>query len=995
VDPLSATANLVGIQTVSDEFCYEHPTAAVPQGLCDNVVGEEYSPATYYVFNGGDDMNIADYTRVRVADLATFVAGDARADCPADVANPAQRLCTQTEEYQNFANWFTYYRNRYLMAIGATSLAFAPLGDTMRVGYGRINNRFASNDVDGVAHQTIERGVRTFSGTDRIDFFDWLKFHASSGPSGGTPLRKAMDDVGQYFERSDDDGPWSHDPGTGDSTAHLACRKSYHILMTDGGWNSDPASGAADSNVDNTAGPTISGPGGQTFTYTPIAPFADNYGSMLADVAMYYWNRDLRPDLDNDIAPDADNPAFWQHVVQFTIGLGVFGNLNPELDLPDLVNGTKTWTNNVLDDLWHAAVNSRGKYLSATSPTEIAEGLGETLATIAARESSEAGSSVSSISLEAGNRKFVPSYRTGNWSGDVQALELDDKGVPLTTLWKAAAQINPDFKQRPIYVGTGVNTGAVDFDWNTMPAGLQAQMGPLADEAMVNFLRGDRTFEGSAFRTRDPDSLIGDIVNSTPALIGGLLNEQYQFLPDAATERNLYRAFLANKKARPQVLFVGSNDGMVHGFSGDTGEEVFSFIPNAVLPNMYKLAQPGYVHQMMVDGPLSEGDAFVNGNWRNYLLGTLGAGGKSVFAIDVTDTTNLNANSIQWEYTDTDLGYVLQPLSVGKLKDTAGTWAAVFGNGVDSGAGAKLYIVDIETGGTNLEIIIPVPGAATNGLGGVRLVKDVNNQVVAAYAGDLEGNLWRFDLQDANPSAWKVGFGGAPFYTTGPTQAITTAPEYVLHPDGGQLVIFGTGRLFEETDLATSDEQSLYGLWDKVDGADVSAAGLEITNPGTIVAQAFGATALTGSSSRFWTSSATPIDYSVNRGWKLPLTLAPGQRVVFPAQLIRGFAFFNTIATGGEASACKPTGSNGYNILINALFGASSSRQILDTNGDGKIDEGDQLVSAYETRADGVNRILTGREGLVSIQTGTTQQNASLRGRDLTRYWRQILNPPF
>ncbi|MGB7184243.1 MAG: hypothetical protein WBD51_20070, partial [Burkholderiaceae bacterium] len=136
VDPLSATANLVGIQTVSDEFCYEHPTAAVPQGLCDNVVGEEYSPATYYVFNGGDDMNIADYTRIRVADLATFVAGDARADCPADVANPAQRLCTQTEEYQNFANWFTYYRNRYLMAIGATSLAFAPLGDTMRVGYG-------------------------------------------------------------------------------------------------------------------------------------------------------------------------------------------------------------------------------------------------------------------------------------------------------------------------------------------------------------------------------------------------------------------------------------------------------------------------------------------------------------------------------------------------------------------------------------------------------------------------------------------------------------------------------------------------------------------------------------------------------------------------------------------------------------------------------------------------------------------------------------------
>jgi hypothetical protein len=133
----------------------------------------------------------------------------------------------------------------------------------------------------------------------------------------------------------------------------------------------------------------------------------------------------------------------------------------------------------------------------------------------------------------------------------------------------------------------------------------------------------------------------------------------------------------------------------------------------------------------------------------------------------------------------------------------------------------------------------------------------------------------------------------------------------------------------------------------------------------------------------------------VHRGWELPLTLASGQRVVFPPQLIRGFAFFNTISTGGEASACKPTGSNGYNILVNALFGANSSKQILDTNGDGTIDEGDQLVSAYETKADGVNRILTGREGAASIQGGTTQQNARLRGRDLTRYWRQIINPPF
>lgn len=996
MNPAAGTANLQGIQSINANICFTNPPPATDEGICDNLTGEEFAPATYYVFAGGDDMDPANYTRVRIADLTTFAAGESRTDCPADVGNPSVRLCSQAEEYQNFANWFSYYRNRYLMTIGATTRAFAPLGDSMRVGYGRIN-KHNSTDIDGVTSQTIERGVRPFSGTNRSDFFDWLKYHASISADGSTPLRKAMDDAGKYFERSDDDGPWGHEPGSGDSTDHLACRKSYHIVMTDGEWNSDPASGAADSNIDGTAGPTISGPGGQSFTYSPAAPFSDTHGSMLADVAMYYWNRDLRPDLANEVIPDPDNPAFWQHVVQFTIGLGVTGQLDPESDLPNLVSGAKSWSNNKFDDLWHAAVNSRGKYLSATNPQQIAEGLAETLATIAARESAEAGASVSTMTLEAGNRKFIPSYRTGNWSGDVQALELDATGLPIATLWRASQQLPADFTQRPIYVGTGLGTGAVDFDWNTMPAGLQAQMGPTADEAMVNYLRGDRTYEGTSFRERDPDSVIGDIVNSTPALIGGLLNEQYQFLPESASERQTYRAFLNQKKLRPQVLFVGANDGMLHGFDSSTGAEIFAFVPNAVLPNLAKLSDPSYTHQMYVDGPLAEGDAFVGGAWRNYLLGSLGAGGKSVFALDVTDTANLDETAVQWEYTDTELGNVLQPLAVGKMMD--GTWAAVFGNGVDSASGnARLYIIDIETGGTNLERIITVPSGGNNGLGGVRLIKNVNNEVVGAYAGDLQGNLWRFDLQDTNPSGWGVGFGGAsPLYTTpgGANQAITAAPEYVLHPDGGQLVIFGTGRLFEESDLGTTDQQTLFGIWDTVDGATASAAGFEVSATDSIVSQTFGTSTVGGGGSRFWSSSATPVDYSVDRGWQLPLTLASGQRVVFPVQLVRGFAFFNTIATGGAASACKPTGSNGYNVLVNALFGASSSRQILDTNGDGAIDEGDQLVSAYETRADGVNRILTGREGAISIQSATSQENARLRGRDLTRYWRQIINPPF
>jgi type IV pilus assembly protein PilY1 len=365
-------------------------------------------------------------------------------------------------------------------------------------------------------------------------------------------------------------------------------------------------------------------------------------------------------------------------------------------------------------------------------------------------------------------------------------------------------------------------------------------------------------------------------------------------------------------------------------------------------------------------------------------MGSLGAGGKSVFALDVTDTANLDGGSVMWEFTHADLGYVLSPIAAGKLKD--GSWAAVFGNGVDSDTEtAQLFIVDLDTG--ILKKTIPVPGAG-NGMGGVRLVKDINNVVVAAYAGDLKGRMWRFDLESNMPADWGVGFDGAPLFEAEPTQAALATPEYILHPSGGQLVIFGTGRLYEDTDPATTDMQSLYGVWDKVDGSDATIGGLEITPADSLQVQTFGATFGTDGA-EFSQSSSAVVDYDTQRGWQLE----PGLRNIFPAQLVRGFAFFSTVAPVGETSACKVLGATGYGILVSALFGGNSLKPVLDTNGDGAIDEGDQLVSAFETRADGVNRILTGREGKVSIQ-GVNHKNGLLPGRELERIWRQIMNPP-
>ena len=136
-------------------------------------------------------------------------------------------------------------------------------------------------------------------------------------------------------------------------------------------------------------------------------------------------------------------------------------------------------------------------------------------------------------------------------------------------------------------------------------------------------------------------------------------------------------------------------------------------IPKSVYPNLMKLTDKNYgtsalYHQYYVDGPLVEADAFVNApgpsvtapSWRNYLVGTLGAGGRAVFALDVTNSPNLDASAVRWELSNAanpDLGYITAPVEVGVLPN--GEWVAIFGNGRFSNSGkATLFVVNLQTG---------------------------------------------------------------------------------------------------------------------------------------------------------------------------------------------------------------------------------------------------------------------------------------------------------
>jgi type IV pilus assembly protein PilY1 len=499
---------------------------------------------------------------------------------------------------------------------------------------------------------------------------------------------------------------------------------------------------------------------------------------------------------------------------------------------------------------------------------------------------------------------------------------------------------------------------------------------------LINFLRGDRTNEGSTYRTRA--SRLGDIVNSSPLLVLDGEDASYDFLPApaAGSPRGNYRTFLAHKTKRKGLVFVGANDGMLHAFDSSTGNEVLAYVPKTVLGNLNLLTNPQYAHRYFVDGPMLEADVYDSAvtptasdtGWRNIVIGTGGAGGRNIFAIQVpvvststSDTLNApGASDILWEKNsdDTDfsgLGYVLQKPAVGMMRD--GTWVVVAGNGyVNSGGTAKLYIINALTGAVIKTIEPSVSDSANNGLGGVRLVLDSQRQITGAYAGDLLGNLWKFDFSDTNQANWAVAFGGKPFFqtptsitkngsTTTTAQPITVVSGYLAHPLGGNLVIFGTGKLFEDADTDNTKLQSLYAVWDKVPTGQRSSETTTTDNVSTstmvsrssLVEQTM--TSITNTD--FYSATNKTVNYATKRGWFIDLNMSPtGLRMVYEPQFAMGKVFLQTLSPkGGTTDACTAFTGRSVNFVVNSFSGSASS-PTFDLNKDGKIDDLDASDSS-------------------------------------------------
>lgn len=1038
------------------------------------------------------NSNRYDRIRVRQSDFRVNNASSGQSANPLPTSanrTDCSGACTLAQEKQNISNWMSWHRTRQLAAKTGVAKAFSTQPDTFRLGYATIHA--ASADGTGAGSFKLW-GVKDYFLT-KNDFYAWLNGQAVVT---GTPLRQALDIAGQYYSRKDKNGPWAHSPWLSDSqgeaiTEHLSCRRNFTILVTDGEWNgAQSPTSESRANVDGVNGPVIAHSDGVvTYQYKPrdsdvrsigkadkaASGNAADWNNTLADVAMYYWSRDLRPDLLNNVSSGKSTDApFWQNMTTYTAAFGAVGKLT-NAQIAQARAGQINWTSvqptsdtpHTIDDLVHAAHNGGGEFLTLTDAASFANELGRVVSGIAGNQFSQAGVAASAVTLTLGTKKFVPYYTANSWWGNLKMINLSidpaTRGDEIGVGWEVVntdaqgrptggSKIAPP-ETRPIYTWTSTGKG-MPFTWANLSAsanGLIASS-PADNTAnllangissmVVDFIRGDRTNEGplpKPFRTRE--AILGDIVNSTPVFIKNNSNFRYERLPAATPGLGTYQAYMNAKAARTEgVLFIGANDGMLHGFregggSVVGGSETFAYIPQGVFGQLHTLASRNYNsnHRFFVDGPLSESDAYIPApdlggsgtitRWTNLVLGSAGAGGRSVFALDATQPLGMGARSILWEANHQstgmgdlgDLGFVMNQVETGIT--ASGDWVAILGNGPYGNSGnAYMYILNLATGA-----VLHKMGTSTetgNGLGGVRVVRNDKGQIVGAYAGDLKGNVWRFDLSASSRGSWPAS--GQRLFTTGAGQPITATPGVVPRPDalGGYMVIIGTGKLYDAADQASTAPQAAYGLWDKATfGGTPTFSSIAMGNliPVEVVLDTSVSSTATSDTNpegitRFYKSTVTRTpDWTIDRGWVIDYNLTPGQRTIFSVEPTQAVVRIDTVAPRPTVLSCDRSTSLGYNYLVKPLTGSCKTNATFDTNNDGTFNASSDGTSCiYSTEADGEDVVLEipGQPGVVDIQDSrghipaqvcdpcTPGGGDPLVTRGVTRSWRQIFMRP-
>lgn len=530
----------------------------------------------------------------------------------------------------------------------------------------------------------------------------------------------------------------------------------------------------------------------------------------------------------------------------------------------------------------------------------------------------------------------------------------------------------------------------------------------LAEGSSCNYSVVPNTCPALASYTTGPTGQLGDVIFSNPLYVAA----PSEAFPDVS-----YKVFAQNHASRTPLVYVGGNDGMLHAYnaayyidpttnlpsscpqmSGGTpastqptscvvgftnsysGTEVFGYVPYATYPGLSTLMSQNYAHRYYVDGSPVTSDVCVrngsgvaycdgtNDKWMTILVGGLNAGGKGIYALDITDpVAGFSTSNVLWEFTDqddSDLGYTFSQPIIRKLNNQR--YAVIFGNGFNSvdatgnpnNNNAYLYILYVDpqlsttqpwTLGTNyFKIALTSPGTpnnASNGLASVTAI-DINQDgmIDYVYGGDRNGNLWKVDLTSSTPSSWAPALSGAPLFSAtdgaGHAQQITTTPTVARDPNGGFMVIFGTGSWIDQSDVNPQSgtlfyTDTLYGIWDQGAAVAGRSALQRQAIIGTFSIDSNGATctAGTGNCTTYTIQSSCQPNFSTtplaasNVTNLCPATIpnvTPATQLASPTGTAQQFGWFFDLPANGERSHSDPPVMAGTVVQFTTLTPATN-----------------------------------------------------------------------
>ncbi len=751
-----------------------------------------------------------------------------------------------------------------------------------------------------------------------------------------------------------------------------------------------------------------------------------------------------------------------------------YGGFNSQPSQTSTVTPYNTWGNPFKDNsgtannnVWQKSTTAgeAATYYLQSNPRQVLAAFDDIFYRASASAYSIAGVSSQSsvISSSAGTLIYQASFDTSSWSGDLQsfAVTLDSSGTPTvagSSTWSASQQLGnlaTPASSRNIVIGSNSSTaGANNFTWDSLTSTQQAALnkpgpGSSSDgngQLRLNYLRGDRTNDGVLFRNRS-GKLLGDIVNS------GVI---YSGKPASGYTTAGYKAFVTDHAARTPVVFVGANDGMLHAFNASTGAEVFGYIPGWLTSKLSLLTNTTYNdnHQGYVDATPAVADAQLgttdtSASWKTVLVGGTGAGGKGVYALDVSDPGSFTATNALWEFTsadDADMGQVIGTPRILKFRtsDPSSTtatykWYAVVASGVNNyvtdAAGyfsstgkPAIFLLDLSKPsgtawqlGTNyFKVSLPIDStlAATQATGATNFSVALNAQeaVGRMVVGDLQGRVWLLNFDGQGSANWNMNqlsvftqtVSGStvayPMYiakdASGNVQPITAPPVMLRgQTSGTYLIAFGTGKYLETSDRATTAQNSFYVLYDdgtgRSDGGSSNPILSAIKGRSRLKQGTVDTTAHTITTPTFtWKRSTSDSDSVYRSGWYFDFPSTGERQVGTVTALVNQLIFGSLIPdTTAATSVCTTSGGSGntYDISLYTGNGTYALSNVGLYGGSLLLDAGD---SSYTSTDSTGRRTKTLKKWPINFgssgqSVGTPVTQTILAGR---LSWRQIFN---